>query len=247
MQYAWYHTTFDALGMSLLFLNTGFQYEAAPTELRENNLQTFGTYLSYKKSGITADLGLYGQTGKTRMATDNATVRAFYAGLTLNYALTSKVSIGAGYEYLSGTGQDNTDAKNKSFNPIFGTNHGFNGFMDYFYVGNYKNTVGLQDVFLKLGYSQDKWQFNMMPHLFMTAATVLDPQQTTEKMDSYLGTEIDITAAYALQKDITITGGYSQMFGSGTLEVLKSGNKGLDNNWAWLMIKINPRIFTTAK
>ena len=247
MQYAWYHTTFDALGMSLLFLNTGFQYEVAPTELRENNLQTFGTYLSYKKSGITADLGLYGQTGKTRMATDNATVRAFYAGLTLNYALTSKVSIGAGYEYLSGTGQDNTDAKNKSFNPIFGTNHGFNGFMDYFYVGNYKNTVGLQDVFLKLGYSQDKWQFNMMPHLFMTAATVLDPQQTTEKMDSYLGTEIDITAAYALQKDITITGGYSQMFGSGTLEVLKSGNKGLDNNWAWLMIKINPGIFTTAK
>jgi hypothetical protein len=107
--------------------------------------------------------------------------------------------------------------------------------------------VGLQDAFVKMTYTSNKWQFNLIPHAFLTAADVIDPTDATKKMDSYLGTEIDFTASYALQKDVNIIGGYSQMFGSDTMEVLKVGNKGYDNNWAWVMITINPRIFTTAK
>jgi len=248
MQYAWYHTSFSNLNMSLLFLNVGFQYKDVPTNnLKVDNMQTFGTYLSYKKNKFDGNLGVYGQTGDGKLVTENTSINALYGGLNLSYAVTDKFKAGLGYEYLSGKDQDDTDSKIKSFNPIFGTNHAFNGFMDYFYVGNYKNTVGLQDVFAKFTYSNKKWQLNAMPHVFMTAADVIDPTDVTKKMDSYLGTEIDLTATYTLQKDITITGGYSQMFGSDTMEVLKVGNKGYDNNWAWVMININPRIFTTAK
>lgn len=248
MQYAWYHTSFSNLNMSLLFLNVGFQYKDVPTNnLEVDNMQTFGTYLSYKKNKFDGNIGVYGQTGEGKLVTENTSVNALYGGLNLSYAITDKFKAGLGYEYLSGKDQDDTDSKIKSFNPIFGTNHGFNGFMDYFYVGNYKNTVGLQDVFAKFTYANKKWQFNAMPHVFMTAADVIDPTDVTKKMDSYLGTEIDLTATYTLQKDINITGGYSQMFGSDTMEVLKVGNKGYDNNWAWVMISINPRIFTTAK
>jgi len=248
MQYAWYHTSFSNLNMSLLFLNVGFQYKEVPTNnLEVDNMQTFGTYLSYKKNKFDSNLSVYGQTGEGKLVTENTSINALYGGLNLSYAITDKFKAGLGYEYLSGKDQDDTDSKIKSFNPIFGTNHAFNGFMDYFYVGNYKNTVGLQDLFAKFTYTSSKWQFNVMPHAFMTAADVIDPTDVTKKMDSYLGTEIDLTATYTLQKDVNITGGYSQMFGSDTMEVLKVGNKGYDNNWAWVMITINPRIFTTAK
>jgi hypothetical protein len=64
-------------------------------------------------------------------------------------------------------------------------------------------------------------------------------------MDSYLGTELDFTTSYALQKDITASAGYSQMFGSTTLERLKGGNASNTNNWVWVMVSFSPRIFAT--
>ena len=45
----------------------------------------------------------------------------------------------------------NGDAsENKAFTPFYGTNHKFNGFMDYFHVGNHANSVGLIDIYTKV-------------------------------------------------------------------------------------------------
>jgi hypothetical protein len=64
-------------------------------------------------------------------------------------------------------------------------------------------------------------------------------------MDDYLGSEIDFSLGYTVSKDIKVTGGYSQMFGSATLERVKGvTNPASTDNWAWVMISINPRIFT---
>ena len=247
MQYAWYHTDLSNFQMSLLALNTGFQYEQpATTNLEIDYIQTFGTFLKYKKNKLDADLSLYAQTGKGKLTSNNTTVNAYNVGVNINYAVTNEVKAGLGYEYLSGKDQTDTENIIKSFNPIFGTNHAFNGFMDYFYVGNHKNTVGLQDVYLKLNYAPNKWNFAVTPHVFMTAADVKNPF-TAYAMDDYLGTEVDITVGYALHKNIGISAGYSQMFGTETLEVLKGGNKDLDNNWAYVMVNFNPKIFSFSK
>ena len=247
MQYAWYHTDFSNFQMSLLALNTGFQYEQpATTNLEIDYIQTFGTFLKYKKNKLDADLSLYAQTGKGKLTSNNTTVNAYNVGVNINYAVTNEVKAGLGYEYLSGKDQTDTENIIKSFNPIFGTNHAFNGFMDYFYVGNHKNTVGLQDVYLKLNYAPNKWNFAVTPHVFMTAADVKYPL-ASDIMDNYLGTEVDITVGYALHKNIGISAGYSQMFGTETLEVLKGGNKDLDNNWAYVMVNFNPKIFSFSK
>jgi hypothetical protein len=64
-------------------------------------------------------------------------------------------------------------------------------------------------------------------------------------MDSYLGTELDFSISYALQKDVVASAGYSQMFGSKTLEKLKIGDASTTNNWIWLIVSINPRLFTS--
>jgi hypothetical protein len=64
-------------------------------------------------------------------------------------------------------------------------------------------------------------------------------------MDSYLGTELDFTASYTIQKDIVASAGYSQMFGSGTLERLKNVADAANiNNWVWVMISFSPRLFS---
>ncbi|MGG7035157.1 MAG: hypothetical protein ACI7YS_08185 [Flavobacterium sp.] len=242
MQFAWYHNQMEKLGVSLLALNTGYDFPNAPVtppvESKTYYKQTFGTYLTYKAGKLTGDLGLYAQTGKN----NNKDVSAFYGGFNLGYAVSDKFSAGLGFEHLSGTAQDDTSGKNKSFSPLFGTNHAFNGHMDYFYVGNYQNTVGLNDAYLKFNYTHNKWNFLLMPHYFAAAATVLDANGA--KMDNYLGTEIDFNASYAVQKDITVSGGYSQMFGTSTMERVKGANTDITNNWAWVMISFNPRLFS---
>jgi hypothetical protein len=239
MQYAWYHTQMGKINTSLLFLNTGYEYTETNLDLAVDYKQTFGTYLSYKENKWDTNLGLYGQTGKS----SGSNVSAWYAGINLGYALSTPLKATLGYEFLSGKSQDDGSGYVKSFTPIFGTNHGFNGFMDYFYVSNHQNNVGLHDVFLKLNYTHNKWQLAVTPHVFSAAATVLD--DNSAKMDSYLGTELDFNFAYAVQKDITASAGYSQMFASNTIERVKGiTDSASTNNWAWVMISINPRIFT---
>ncbi|OIV39610.1 alginate export family protein [Flavobacterium johnsoniae] len=241
LQYAWYHTNLDKLGASLLLLNTGYEYKNTADKLLVDYKQTFGTYLTYKNKKFDANAWIYGQTGKSA----DLQVSAWNAAANLGYSFTESFKAGLGYEFLSGKDSNDGSKVIKSFNPIFGTNHGFNGYMDYFYVGNHINNVGLQDAFIKLNYNVNKWQFALIPHVFLSAADVVTP--LNEKMDSYLGTEIDATFGYNFKKDITVTGGYSQMFGSKTLEFIKNGDAGHANNWAWLMISVNPRIFSWKK
>jgi len=246
LQYAWYHNQFNEhLGASFLVLNTGYEY--APNPNPDNKLlvdykQTFGPYLAYKTSKIDTNFWVYGQTGKS----NDLQVSAWNAAANFGYNITEAFKLGLGYEFLSGKSTNDGSTVIKSFNPIFGTNHGFNGYMDYFYVGNHLNSVGLQDAFLKLNYNTNKWQFALIPHVFLAAADVVNVP-LNEKMDSYLGTEIDATFGYNFKKDITVMGGYSQMFGSKTLEFIKTGEANHTNNWAWLMISVNPKIFSWKK
>ena len=247
MQYAWYHTELGKLNMSFLFLNTGYENKLIPPipvptpELKVDYMQTFGTYMNTKWKSWDGNLWFYGQTGKS----NTYTVSAFDAALNFNYVVTDKFKAGFGYEFLSGKSQTNTSTDIKSFNPLFGTNHGFNGYMDYFYVGNHKNSVGLQDAFLKFGYMVNNWQFALMPHVFNASNTVLDA--SGNEMNDYLGTEIDFTASYAVHKFVNITGGYSQMFATDTMQRLKGGDVDHTNNWGWLCINVNPQIFSYKK
>jgi hypothetical protein len=235
MQYAWFHTNADKFGISLLALNVGKETTALETKY----IQTLGTYTTYKGKKFNADLSFYYQTGETVNGTVTD-VSAYEAAINLGYAFTPTFKATAGYEYLSGKDYNDASAKTKTFAPLFGTNHAHNGFMDYFYVG-FGNKTGLQDINLKLDFPIGKVKFALQPHVFLTAADL----SATD--DSYLGTEVDLTAVYKLHKDITLIGGYSQMFGSDSMEVLKGGIADTTNNWAYLMVNINPQIFSTKK
>jgi hypothetical protein len=239
-QYAWYHTKLEALSLSFLVLNTGFTFEGDDEQEVDYN-QTLGVYSDYSKNKFKADASIYFQTGKIA----NRDLNAFNLSGNVHYDITTNFNLGLGAEYLSGTDMNATDNKLKSFNPLFGTNHKFNGWMDYFYVGNHINSVGLLDFNLPFKYKKDKVSFQLVPHMFSSAATVVDV--TGNEMDSYLGTEIDFTMGYKIADTIDFQVGYSHMFATETMEVLKGGNKDNTSNWVWAMFVFKPKLFTYAK
>ena len=237
LQYAWYHGVFNKLVVSFLLLNTGIEYLDVNNEQTIDYMQTIGPRLTYKSGKFNANAAAYLQTGKSK----DSKVKASYFAGNIGYKFTKEWSLGLGVEQLSGTNSNASRSDIKSFAPLFGTNHKFNGFMDYFYVGNHANSVGLRDLNMTLGYSKNKFSAKLIPHLFSAAADVFDG---ATKMDARLGTEIDFTIGYKIAKDINLNAGFSKMFATETMEVLKGGDKDENNSWAWVMITFKPNLFS---
>lgn len=238
MQFARYKKDIGKFGISLLFLNTGYEFTATDESRETDYSQTFGSYIHYKKDKFSANMGLYVQTGNR----NNSQVKAWYAGIFAGYKLTDNWELKGGLELLSGKNQNDNSTDIKSFQPLFGTNHAFNGLMDYFYVGNHQNSVGLQDLTLGIAYNHKKLSIELAPHVFWSNGTIY---RNTEKLDTYLGTEIDFTAKYSLDKNITLQSGYSVFATSESLRSLKGVTNNPNNNWAWLMVTANLDLYKT--
>ena len=238
LQFAWYHFDLNKVAFSFLLMNTGYEYGDRD---KLNYIQTWGAFHKFTSGRFFGDVAAYGQTGEKT----NRDVKAWYAGINLNYSADLHWKIGVGAEYLSGTDMDKASGELRSFTPLFGTNHGFNGTMDYFFAGNHQNTVGLFDLYGKVTYATSKFDLSVVPHVFSAAAEVIDENNIT--MDDYLGTEVDVAGTYKIRKDFSLGFGYSQMFGTNSLEVLKGGNSGMTQNWGWLMVNFNPRILSFSR
>ncbi len=242
MQFLWYHRNISKLKFSLLFLNNGMQYnyiEEGAEKFKTVYSQTLGSRMVLPLQGITAFTEGYYTSGKDA-ADKNLEAFMFKAGGSLK--LTDALRFHAGWEYLSGTGQtDDPDLDgftNRSFSPFYGTNHKFNGHMDYFYVGNHANSVGLSDLYTGLSYERNQFGANLRSHFFAAAAEVIDARGET--MEAFLGTEIDLSVSYKLTGPLVVQAGYSHMFGTSTLQRLKGGDHRETNNWAWIMLSFNP-------
>lgn len=251
MQYLWINKQIKSLNFSLLTLNVGQQSPLSINSTRYTT--TFGTHTEYKTKPFLAGLSFYYQTGVDK---NKKEVAAVLGGIDLAYILKKKFTIGLGFEYQSGQSSTDTTKEyrdiNHSFNPVFGTNHKFNGYMDYFYVGNHVDNVGLQDVYLKLKYNTEKWNVALDLHEFMTAADVVDSKELAKTgkykaLSSALGTEIDLTYAHTISTGVTLTAGYSHFLPTKTLGVIKGiknsqgdGRTDQVSNWAYIMIAFKP-------
>jgi hypothetical protein len=232
----------EQFNASFLFLNNGMQIETGGDAYS----QTIGPRLSFKNDAISANAAFYYQGGVDRTVTD---VKASYLGADVSYKFNDMFSAGVGIERLSGNSQLDNNGENNSFTPLYGTNHKFNGHMDYFYVGNHANSVGLQDIFVKLNAKAKKFSVGLHTHFFSSAGDVADPVDGSA-MSKGLGTEIDLFFGFNLTKGVAFKGGYSQMFATETMEVVKGsvpGSKDEANNWGYAMIIFKPELFSHKK
>ncbi|RLD38756.1 MAG: hypothetical protein DRI89_14080 [Bacteroidetes bacterium] len=253
IQWLHYHGDFGKSGISVLFLNNGLAYDAAAgdtTKAYDENIaysQTIGGRYTFKGEKIKFNAAVYYQGGKNKANND---LSAMYFAGDVSLHLIKAFTFGLGFEYLSGTAtkdQGVAGKKDQSFFPFYGTNHKFNGWMDYFYVGNHAGNVGLIDVYLPLKVKIKKVTLALIPHYLMTAATL---SNGNTDYSSGLGTELDFVVTYAISKSVKIQGGYSQMFATETMQVLKYASNPTGefykntNNWAWIMLTFKPTFFS---
>jgi len=219
LQFLWMHNKFsENLNLSLLFLNNGIQTSRSSpggvTEYQTRFSQIAGTRVVFAKNKWRFNGAFYFQSGKDR--TGRSLSATDFLG-DISYHVIKKLTLTGGVELLSGTSQTDPDVdKNHSFNPLYGTNHKFNGFMDYFYVGNHLNSVGLQDISFKVVYKTGKHLMAAHAHFFSSDANIIDSTEYQSSgrmvaMDKFLGTEIDLSYAYFHSKEMSFQFGYSQM------------------------------------
>ena len=237
-QYFWYHKDWSNFSTSFLLLNNGLQYIDVSNQKNNETRysQTLGTHIKFNKNNLKFKGNFYHQFGND---ISNNKINASLVGVDLNYKDSNKTSVGLGIEISSGNNNGvPSDGINKAFTPFYGTNHKFNGLMDYFYVGNHKDNVGLKDFYINSNFKlSKKSNVSFVYHDFSAQSNLSGTNKKT------LGSEIDIVYANKLQKNIFLKVGYSQLFSKNGMEILKGNSDNNNNNWGWIMLVVKPSLF----
>lgn len=237
MQTLWYHYTADGLPLdaSLLFMNLGWETGDSQTQISDTRcMQTMGTYITYKPQSWDMQAAFYYQTGKNKAS---ASVSAYMASVKAAYAIDGQWGVSLGYDYLSG--DNGKGSKFKAFDPLYGTHHKFYGAMDYFYASLFANSLapGLQDAQLGVNYkTSSKVGMQLNYHYFATAAKL-------QGVKKGLGSELDYQIDWNVMKDVKLSAGYSVMLGTKSMDIVKGGNHKRWQDWGWLSLNINPKVF----
>jgi hypothetical protein len=249
MQFLWASGKLGSLSLSGLFLNNGMQYfNNADSSSSTLFSQTLGAHADYASNGLALTGSAYYQFGIDRV---NRSLNAFQVSLRASYSFADrKWEPLAGFEILSGTGQSTLNSpgneRNNSFSPLYGTNHKFNGLMDYFYVGNHSNDVGLVDLYAGLTHRPGSFSWSLAIHQFSSHADIVDPVLAGSTLPKSLGTEVDLVIAFRHSEFLTLQAGYSQMFATASMEALKGGDRKVLQNWAWIMLTCTPKFIRTG-
>lgn len=226
MQFLHYTGTKSKLAWSLLFLNQALTN--ADNQKTSIN-QTFGGRTTLKYPTVDFSLSAFGQTGKR----EGKPLNAYLLMVKASWKGQWKPELGL--DYISGKGQTDPSSTLKSFTPWYGTNHKFNGYMDYFYVGNHQNSVGLIDVYGQVTYATPKWKGAFSPHYFWAAAALEHPYRKN------LGLECDLTLSYQLAPELLISSGYSFFHSTNSLKHLRGEGKAAQH-WLYISLQCSPKL-----
>lgn len=185
----------------------------------------------------TGNIGFFGsgywQTGKNTLAQSK---NAYQFSANVDLMAHKNINFILGTEWLSGTDDNERSSINNSFSPLYGTNHKFNGFMDYFFVGNHFNKVGLKDFYLKSNFKfNPKASLAVQIHGFASNAKLGFDTVNNKERSQYLGTEADLVLTYKVAKVFNMQVGHSQMFAADGLKYLQNiANPASMQSWTWV-------------
>jgi hypothetical protein len=183
--------------------------------------------------------GYYYQGGTDK---DGLKLNAYTYTLALSYK-PGIVGYTAGLDVLSGNDAFSTSTANHRFDPLYGTPHKFWGYMDYFYAVSGAPTGGLSDPYVKVKYISvnSRLTTELACHYFALANNQKDI--TGAAISKHLGTELDFTAGYKLNKFTSVDVGVSYMAAASSMEYAKNitpSTASLKPVWAYLQINIKP-------
>lgn len=244
MQMLWYQYGGSSdVKPSFLFMNLGIEIGSAVTGKSElAAMQTLGTHWVIKPTHqLGINFSAYYQLGKTRT---NATIAAWMMAAQANLALNEQWTASLGTDYLSGEETLNNNATYNAFNPLYGTHHKFYGAMDYFYATTFRANLnpGLWDSYAGVNFKASKSvSLTANYHYF---AITSDINSNGNELKRGLGSEIDLQLDWNIRKDVRLSGGYSTMIGTPSMDIVKGPSYTAWQDWGWISINFTPRILS---
>jgi hypothetical protein len=246
MSFLWLSKELSAgLNLSLIGIYEGFQntkdYRIVYPRL------TYGGNLVFARDSSAWGFTLTGymQRGKNpgkTYGTGLAKLNAWFAGAKVCYKFSGLLAANIGLDYYSGSAADIDAGMSHTFNRLYGSTHSFNGSMEYF---SSLPTTGLQDYYGGLTTKiSPKLSADATVHLFCSDKKIVSNTKTLEKN---LGTELDLTVNYTINKEIAIQGGYSRYFNSSSTKTYyKMATINTQaQQWCYLMLTVRPVFYKT--
>ncbi|WP_349351621.1 alginate export family protein [Flagellimonas sp. MMG031] len=241
MQMLYLKQKWEGLAASLVLMNNGFQNFDENDEANGiSNLQILGTHITYGKGSFGLSGNAFVQLGERQRDLD--VKDAYLLGLDFTYKVSNKVGLAAGFEIISGN-DASTAGETGAFFPLFGTNHKFNGLMDYFYVGNHANSIGIFDLHASANFKLGE------KSILMAKIWNFKGDKDLPSGENALGTEVDLVFTQKF-KGYSLKFGYSHLFptdGMYELKGVSEADAAGTQNWAWAMLIVKPKIYTTIK
>ncbi|MDA3929396.1 MAG: alginate export family protein [Prolixibacteraceae bacterium] len=200
---------------------------------------TYGANAVYKSNKANARFSAYYQHNLNNIG---GNVSAACISAYAEVEMIEKLSLGLGYDYLSGNDEASASTTNHRFDILYGRRHGWYGYMDYYSTTPQQ---GLQDCMAKLSYNpQKELSIEMHYHYFLLAADKFDTSNPTIKLSMQLGNELDLKMKWKVYQEATLEFGYSIYGTTDTLEQLKKVN-GEDlktPQFCYFMLTIQPSV-----
>jgi hypothetical protein len=158
-----------------------------------------------------------------------------------------------GIEYNLGSGDsDPRDDKHGTFENLFPTNHKFYGYMDFFSLQNVHNlrlTSSIKPLprLTFLAEYHAFWLYDTSDSFYAVNGTRRGGIGTTPgtgyginpNYDSYVGSEVDLVATYAVSPQAVLEAGYGHFFVGSYVEQSLSVPGAVDANWLYLQLNFN--------
>jgi hypothetical protein len=226
----------DTVGIGSAYKKTGY-----------NHALTFGGNLKFQKEKfpLSALATAYFQSGKNYQGKD---MTGKLLALKLDYKLTENYGLSLGTDYLSGDNNGTTDGTQSNFKKLYGADHTFNGYMDYW---NTPLDQGLLDYYAtataKVGKALNlEAGYHLFNSEYSGTKTI---NKVKESFGKDLGSELDLLVTYKINSTATVQGGYCFYFDTKNTLVAKGISASADirnPQWAYVMFTFKPTFLNTA-
>lgn len=227
------------LQASFIFVDEGVQdtigVGTSYKKWKHNHAYTYGGNITYVSPGSSLNLRgtVYLQSGKNAKGKE---MEGMMAAVKANYTVNKTVSVNAGMDWFSGDNKA-TDAKQSNFKKLYGSDHTFNGYMDYW---NTPLDQGLLDYYGGLTtVINSKLNSEAGYHVF-----ACDKPLSSGNKD--LGSELDVLLNYKINAQTSIQAGWCCYFKTDNTLFAKQITAGTSTSfpqWAYVMLTIKPTFY----
>jgi hypothetical protein len=238
-----YHLRYQlskSLVLTTINSTDGFQIKNLPESY--NFRYTLGGRLEASSGGLYGTISGYYQGGKNQSGLDLA---AWYFQPEVRYTTQNGSIIRLGLEYFTGSGNKTGLSTDKSFVPLYGVAHRFNGSMDL--ITKFPNDVGgaglinpylflIKPLGAKFEIRADFHTFHLQTDYYVKDMVI----------DRYLGFENDFLFTYKPNSVLKLDAGVSYMLPTDSFATVKgAGQAKYDLTWAYISLTFKPVLFQT--